>query len=34
MIIWDSAAKSITSNVTDATDASVTNTIGEVLPYL
>jgi hypothetical protein len=37
LIIRDSAAKSITSNVTDATDATdatVTNTTGEVLPYL
>ena len=37
LIIWDSAAKPITSNVTDATDATdatVTNTAGEALPYL
>jgi hypothetical protein len=34
VIIWDSAAKSVTTDATDATDATVTNTTSKVFPFI
>ena len=34
LYVSQTPAKSVTSDATDATDATVTNTTGEVLPYL